>query len=120
MNRTNLEILADYLESEKLKADFSMEIYSEDGADYKPVCGSVGCAIGHGPYAGLPKRPKETWYAYADRVFGLPPTEWRWCFSAYWARSDNTPEGAAKRIRYLLKRGAPPDDFLACPPWERY
>ena len=119
MNRTNLRILADYLESKKLKADFSMETYSADGGSYKPVCGSVGCAVGHGPYAGLPKNSTESWYAYEVRVFGLQNEEWEWCFSGLWAKYDNTPKGAAARIRYLLKRGTPPDDFLDCPPWDR-
>ena len=120
MNRTNLEILADYLESENLKAGFSMEKYSEAGAEYKPVCGSVGCAIGHGPHAGIPKNASESWDAYETRVFGLELDVWRWCFSSRWTQIDDTPQGAAKRIRYLLEHGAPPDDFLDCPPWDRY
>lgn len=119
MNRTNLRILADYLESEELKAAFSMETYSEAGAEYKPVCGSVGCAIGHGPYAGIPKAAEEAWAEYTERVFDLDMNELRWCFSGLWAKYDNTPQGAAKRIRYLLEHGAPPDDFLNCPPWGR-
>ena len=119
MNRKNLRILADYLESKKLKAAFSMETYSADGESYKPNCGAVGCAIGHGPYAGIPKRVSESWDAYDTRVFGLQGEALRWCFSSRWAEIDNTPEGAAKRIRYLLEHGAPPDDFLNHRPWNK-
>ena len=121
MNRQNLEILANYLESGKLRAAFNMQTYSDAAHSLlTPDCGSVGCAVGHGPYAGISKDPEETWAEYTERAFDLDMNEFRWCFSGLWAQYDNTPEGAAARIRYLLKNGAPPDDFLACPPWARY
>ena len=33
-----------------------------------------------------------------------------WCFSGEWCEIDNTPRGAAKRIRVLLKSGLPDFD----------
>ena len=104
MNRENLEKLAAYLEGGNLKARFDMITYAENGECYKDTCGSVGCAIGHGPYAEIPKNPSETWEEYCYRVFGISwlSKEWKFCFSASWQTVDNTPRGAAKRIRWLL------------------
>lgn len=55
----------------------------------------MGCAAGHGPYAGIPKHPNETWTEYDARVFDLTDDAWSWCFNGNWANHDNTPEGAA-------------------------
>ncbi len=32
---------------------------------------------------------------------------WSWCFSPVWQRVDNTPEGAARRIEWLVEHGLP-------------
>lgn len=114
MNTKNLETVAAYLESGDLKAAFNMQDFAGDSTDsYGSSCGSVGCAIGHGPYAGIPKLPDEDWCSYSDRVFGLAADlrAWDWCFSGAWVNIDNTPRGAAKRIRYLLANGRPPEWF---------
>lgn len=114
-HRDNLKKLATYLLSGKLKADFDMRYFSNDisistrAGIYDPTCGSIGCAIGHGPYAGIPKID-EAWDEYAERVFGVEshpscPTHriFGWLFGSKWTDIDNTPEGAAKRIIYYLK-----------------
>lgn len=108
MNRENLKKLADYLLGGKLKAAFNMEYYAEHNGS-STECGSLGCAIGHGPYTGLYKLLAESWEGYAGRVFNIYSSspEWEWCFSYYWMYVDNTPEGAAKRILYLLEHGLP-------------
>ena len=63
----------DALEPALVKAHFSGEI------DRHPVfmtqdvyshCGTVACAAGHGPMAGIEAKPHESWTAYTDRVFG--------------------------------------------------
>jgi hypothetical protein len=87
-------------------------------------CGAVACAIGHGPSLAdvdkefaLGKGGHETWAAYSDRLFGcqrcntgfLKRSEWNWCFGGMWSHIDNTPQGAAQRIIYLLKKGMPED-----------
>ena len=105
----NLQKLIKYLRKE-LKAKFDMEIFSERGGGYNAIdCGSVGCVIGHGPYAGVRKRKNESWFAYSARKFGLPSesAEWQWCFGANWFGSDNTTIGAAARIERLLTKGLP-------------
>jgi len=115
MNRENLEKLASYLE--ELPEDynhFGMDWYfTIDDNWYFPekatnfTCGTVACAVGHGPAAGLPGYKGEDWDSYSERVFQLPYLEWCWCFSGHWSEVDNTPHGAAKRIRYLMAHGLP-------------
>ena len=118
MNIKNLELLADYLE--KLPSDydkFDMEMYIFKGssnADAKlgeaiennNECGFATCAIGHCIFVdGLPKPDKnESWGRYAKRIFDIESDggHFYWCFSDDWADADNTPLGAAKRIRYLI------------------
>lgn len=53
----NLKKLADYLMSGDLKAEFDMSTYDDDSGTNVLVvnCGTVGCAVGHGPYAGIEK-----------------------------------------------------------------
>lgn len=108
----NLRKLAEYLLRPELKAKFDMVAYSDwDHDDYSIECGTIGCAAGHGPHAGIPKYDSETWSQYITRVFGLnivaSTIAWRWCFDADWERTDNTPVGAAKRILWLLHNGVP-------------
>jgi hypothetical protein len=120
MNRDNLETLAAYLEG--LPADyqhFNMNVYvmKDDrlfnyasGAPFAGACGTVACAVGHGPAAGIPAKLEEEWWTdYARRVFELKGCENDWCFAGLWVNVDNTPHGAAKRIRYLLDHGLPED-----------
>lgn len=126
----NLRILAAYLLSGELKAHFDMSTYTEAGAerneDFFTDCGTVGCALGHGPYAGIPKRDSETWPDYGSRCFTGPfvPKRaynkftrdyhsmlYKWCFGGVWVDFDNTPEGAAKRILFILD---PKNDLSIC------
>jgi len=111
MNRKNLLKLANYLEGD-IKVEFNMGIYSDNDWTPSSNCGSIGCAIGHSPYAGIKKQILERWVKYSDRVFELPINEWKWCFHNSWIMADNTPIGAAKRIKWLLKYGLPDN-------WER-
>lgn len=91
-------------------------------------CGTVACAVGHGPAAGIlvPRSMVQRdgeyidvdWGAYAGRFIG----DWawgspgrplfNWLFEDEWARIDDTHWGAAARIRYLLANGSPPEDFI--------
>lgn len=110
MNRENLKKLADYLLSNKLKANFNMEFFTgEVNEDQLTECGTIGCAIGHGPYAGIKKSAYEAWWKYSERVFGLDTgsDEWVYLFGHGWAYTDNTPQGSAKRINHLLENGLP-------------
>ncbi|BAK64857.1 hypothetical protein SLG_01820 [Sphingobium sp. SYK-6] len=88
---------------------------------YLPAEGIVCCAIGHGPRAGFAPDGTENWYRYSCRYFidagagywsddeESPAREaWLWCFDTLWAASDNSSEGAARRILWLLDHGLPP------------
>ena len=69
-------------------------------------CGSVACAVGHGPYAGIETIPGESWFEYSARVFVTANRRvWAFIFAAEWSWFDNTPSGAARRIDYVLEHG---------------
>lgn len=117
MNRKNLELLADYLnELPYSYGHFNMLTYNLD-ADEQPSgitgnhCGTAACAIGHAVYIKEIPRPLrgESWSFYSERIFGLDSysPEWGWCFDARWSQIDNTPKGAATRIRALLNDDMP-------------
>jgi len=107
----NLQRLAEYLESGlKPGTEFDMEhFYGSDSGEWYGNCGSVGCAVGHGPYAGIPKSGDETWVTYAYRVFGihLDSGEWTWLFSDLWADITEFSDhlSTAKRIHAFLDAG---------------
>lgn len=106
----NLRTLANYLKGE-IKVEFDMEWFSSTGNTYETKCGTSGCAIGHGPHAGIKKKKWETWLGYGERVFGISSDFHRslfhFLFGNYWSDFDNTPKGAAKRIDYFLEKGFP-------------
>ena len=107
----NLQRLAKYLESGlKPGTEFDMKhFYNSHEADAATECGTVGCAVGHGPYAGIPKSQEETWAEYSYRVFGIPSysNAWEWLFGVRWAYSEKFSDhlSAAKRIHVFLKAG---------------
>lgn len=89
-----------------------------------PGCGTVACAVGHGPAAHIFMTEKEItggfagapdWDAYVERVFGTEDDTFEWMFGGDWHRCDNTPLGAAKRIDYFLAYGVPEDFDPSCP-----
>lgn len=124
-NHTNLDKLATYLEQlPENYAHFDMEGYydkdhqltREQALDYalnnggvdKFNCGTVACAVGHGPSAGILFKPNEInkfgqpmWDTYAKN-FVEDHVDFEWLFSSYWSDVDNSHRGAAARIRYLL------------------
>ena len=78
------------------------------------VCGTVACAVGHGPAAGVPFAPSHIighqsdwtgyqldWTAYS-RQFCPVGLVFTFLFGEEWTFLDNTPQGAAARIRYVL------------------
>jgi hypothetical protein len=79
------------------------------------VCGTVACAIGHAPAAGINCKGLNSFWEVAELKMGLPRilyepiNEWRWLFASNWADVDNTPQGAGKRIHWLLDKGLPSD-----------
>lgn len=128
----NLIQLADYLD--KLPddyAEFDMADFIDGAPSKKAVkdyalsgaasCGTAACAVGHGPAAGLFVLPSEIdmgaifspvrWFEYAHRVFGVSEfsNDFIYMFGGGWAEVDNTPKGAARRIRHYVAHGVPED-----------
>lgn len=130
--RANLLKLADALDNmPPPDVRFDMSDYAELGLR-AATCGAVGCAIGVASIviaprelvltryfvASLPEsenNPRsyfESWEAYARRVLGHDTYNsyaGTWMFDAAWARRDNTPKGAAARIRWYVFNGLPED-----------
>jgi hypothetical protein len=77
----------------------------------KPSCGTVACAVGHGPAAGIRIYRDLDWTDYSARVFGEFEGDylvWDYMFSPRWSHTDNTPKGAAARIRTYVTLGHTP------------
>lgn len=125
INRDNFAKLAAYLENLVPPPGFSMftfttltyyedRIYRTTG-DLPNKCGTVACAAGHGPAAGILDPHADGWCDYINRNFipdfdEGPGEPYTWCFCDGWTKIDNTPTGAAARIRYMLEHGIP-DNF---------
>jgi len=114
LNIKNLEEMADFIETVPSKI-FNM-LHIRMGGKVTPECDSVGCIIGH--CTVLDKRPlprlfngEINFYSWAEEFTGLLllPQAWCYLFSSNWAFTDDTPTGAAKRIRFFLKNGIPND-----------
>lgn len=123
-NTRNLKRLAKYLQSlPEDYREFDMTNFY-DGPDERHYalfngrsCGTVACAVGHGPSAGLFFRRDEIswhmgprWVTYTDRVFTSDDDAFQFLFGEEWADVDNHHWGAAARIRCFLENGVP-DDF---------
>lgn len=109
--RDNLKKLANYLTNGELKAMFDMLRFT-DGKQEKEAntCGTVGCAVGHGPFAGIKKLSHETWHEYSCRCFAPRDEMFTFMFDGNWKYLDNTSTGAANRIMYALEHGVPERD----------
>lgn len=120
-HRDNLTKLATYLESLPDDYDhFGMDEYNADEfgkviriENRRYDCGTVACAVGHGPAAGIRLHKDNNWRVYAKRAFGVSASVWEddpvwdYLFSHEWARYDDTHQGAAARIRTFLAGGVP-------------
>lgn len=148
--RANLEKLAAYLEAlpvtyehfdmegyaSNIKlTDFDHVMYSDPSAA-TVTCGTVACAVGHGPAAGIPLLEKHLvvipsltggaayhdidWDDYSENFAPTGDRDWAWMFSSSWASIDNSPFGAAARIRYYLDRGMPEGFGYICANWSDF
>lgn len=126
INYENLETIAAYTENRPQEGfDMSQFCADDHGDDTKPSCGSHMCIIGDLPVIGgeFRVRPDEFecytpykvvyWNEYSERVTGLDhcSDEWNYLFGGEWVYVDNTPKGAAARIRYFIKNGLPEDPY---------
>ena len=138
--RTNLKKLAVYLENlpedygffgmrdfNSLEGEIAVEYALKNGglAKFAEVneCGTVACAVGHGPSAGIlfrktkdfdtiesldgGKFKQPDWDTYSERFAPRFSNEWDWMFGPDWDDVDDTHRGAAARIRYILDGGEP-------------
>ena len=123
--RANLKKLADYLAAlPEGYGHFNMWVYMKhNGDEVNPQdldticypCGTVACAAGHGPAAGIAvPEGVDDWNSYCHEVFDADPlgeaaqqSVYTWLFTGAWKDTDNTPQGAAKRIYYYLEHDVP-------------
>jgi hypothetical protein len=151
-HRNNLLKLADYLESlPENYGHFDMFRYASHQGDcdlpqdvnimaatapqdFLSNCGTVACAVGHGPAAGIMPSPKLladtelqnfpdfSWNDYVQEAFGIrldgmvenhfdqdvhrqEHLRFDFMFGSKWSHWDNSHYGAAARIRYYLDTG---------------
>lgn len=115
MNKENLLRMADYIETIP-QEQFDMEVFREGGRT-SPKCNSVGCIIGHCTALDDPENLPRYFYGEIDfdlwsekfTGIGLFSRDWRYLFGGGWAKNDNTPTGAVKRIRHYVEHGLPQD-----------
>jgi hypothetical protein len=129
MNTERLLQLADYLEA--LPANYSefemAEFWTgdaervawliEQGKATAPACGTAACAMGHIPFVGYKDFNLEDyievtsmfglvvhWFKISVEFLGLDVDEdrWDWMFAGEWSSVDNSPQGAAQRIRMIV------------------
>lgn len=114
----NLIKLADYLKSlPKDYLHFDMNWFCRNCREFGEVdindfrqydCGTVGCAVGHGPAAGIPIDGYTTWNDYADQFVSSEALHtFEWLFGNCWAYVDNHPHSTADRILWTLENGLP-------------
>jgi len=104
--------MADYIETIPQEM-FNMRLY-RTGEKVNRECGSVGCVIGHCTILDenplpLYRSGNVNFYEWSEHFTGSDPLsdESTYLFSGLWDGVDNTPTGAAKRIRHFLLRGLP-------------
>ncbi len=112
MKIENLKLMADYIETVPPEM-FDMRTFRDRGFETEIKCNSVGCVIGHcvhlGPEFVIITCGKIEFMFWSIRFTGLhyQQDQWKWCFDSNWDEFDNTPTGAAKRIRWLIANGLP-------------
>lgn len=128
--RSNLLKLATYLETlPKDYERFDMATFYDKNdwgdagiavSDLKQIgCGTVACAAGHGPAAGIKFTNvyavdgDHDWGQYSrDNFSGEDRNFWEWMFGGDWGGYDNSHWGAAARIRYFLENDGIPELFF--------
>lgn len=134
-HKDNLLKLAAYLEKlpddyEQFEMNVFMALRNEDAGPYdrrwiefdpdevkRPGCGTVACAVGHGPSAGIRVYRDQSWHSYVDRVFGpLDDYDFDYMFGPSWSHYDNTPKGAAARIYTYATLGHSPQGWTSDDP----
>lgn len=115
MNKENLALLANWIETNVTQEHFDMGFYRSHEGSIKYFvnvndCGTCGCCLGWGPFVpGLEVIEDDfkiddllSFYHYGQRIFELTAYQHNFIFDGSWARIDNSVEGAVKRVRYLI------------------
>jgi hypothetical protein len=111
INLENLIRMADYIETVP-QEKFDMWRYRY-GNQLKPECDSVGCVVGHCTILEDGNLPRLGSYLinfskWVRKFIGTDSNRVElYLFSSDWVHTDNTPAGAAKRIRYYVANGLP-------------
>lgn len=112
MNKENLLKMADYIETVP-QEKFGMKLF-RFGDENTPECNSVGCIIWHCTILDTEPLPRDLdggidFYKWSKSFTGISPftNDWEYLFSWAWVMTDNTPTGAAKRIRHYVENGLP-------------
>ena len=113
MNKENLQRMADHIRTVPQEM-FDMSVYRQ--GDHNSIeCGSVGCVIGHcihlAPQLIRKSYGNVDFTSWSERYTEIDCSsdEWLFCFCGEWVNVDNTPEGAALRIEWLINNGLPGD-----------
>lgn len=144
ITRTRAKIfngVADFLDAnippEKFDMDFYRKAYGVKGRPiyllspchfYSPNdCGTVGCALGYFPLSAVPGTEPIasdfcktlpdilSWKYYRRRVVGEQDEIWDFVFNSHWQFVDNTPTGAAARLRLVADWEGTMNEFIAGP-----
>jgi hypothetical protein len=96
--------MSTYYNRPKMKSYLSRYISTVTLIDHR--CGTVGCAVGHAPLAGVGHKENECWQDYAHRVFigkgKYSSIVFSYLFDAEWYEVDNSPRNTAKRIVHFI------------------
>jgi hypothetical protein len=113
VNTVNLLRMADHIETVNPEL-FGMR-FCREGGENTHECNSVGCIIGHcvilDEWKNVPLYIDGDikFVAWSEQFTGISRFRylWTWLFGYEWTMPDNTPTGAAARIRYTVKHGLP-------------
>jgi hypothetical protein len=114
MNKSNLEKIANLIEGIPPKYFNMFNFIHQEYIGDKII--TVGNTIGHATILDVYNiqknfKPKGVvdYLSWSEYFTGLSAEseEWEWCFSPKWVKYDNTPTGAAKRIKILIENGLP-------------
>lgn len=126
--KKRLLALADHIDKLPQKL-FHMQWYRDYNGTYRETleyCDTLGCILGHAttvlrkqfkvkipllPYSG----GRIDFDSLSSRFgFHIGSPGWKYLFDSLWYNTDNTPTGAAQRIRWVVEHDGIPDNW-----WEQ-
>lgn len=86
---------------------FADDVVIDDLGKVITKCGTVACAVGHAPLAGIDCGRFEQYQDIVNWLTNHNAFAYDWMFSGEWSCTDDTPKGAAARIYFALDYGIP-------------